>query len=358
MLTYYFNELKRPPKKGKTNIQCSLVVDGNSLLKTAYHGAKDLNYKGSHIGGIYQFMTIIRKLLNEKSFDRVIIFWDGPFSGKLRYDIYPEYKLNRGKNYETGTIPTDESLLYQKNRVKLYCEELFIRWYENDIVESDDCIAYYCLNKKDNEKIVICSNDRDLSQLINDDISIYFLNKKKIITKDNYRNHFNHHHTNSALIKIIEGDSSDNIKGIKGVKEKTLLKHIPDLSKREVIKEELFHLIEEIQSERKTRLKSLDNILNGVSDGTQGDNFYLINESLVNLKKPLLTQECVDDIDELINSPIDPDDRGTKKLLKLMMEDGILDAISNNPDGHIEYLRPFLRIMEKEKRFFEDNISI
>ena len=41
----------------------TLVVDGDSLLKTAYHGAKDLYYKGNHIGGIFQFLTMLRKVI-------------------------------------------------------------------------------------------------------------------------------------------------------------------------------------------------------------------------------------------------------------------------------------------------------
>ena len=89
--------MKFPEKKKK--FKKTLVVDGDSLIKTAYHGAKDLYYKDTHIGGIFQFLTMVRKMLNEYKFDRVYVFWDGPFSGRLRYDIYKEYKSNRGKNF-------------------------------------------------------------------------------------------------------------------------------------------------------------------------------------------------------------------------------------------------------------------
>ena len=54
----------RVPVK-KKRIQKTLLVDGDSLLKTAYHGAKNLYYKETHIGGIFQFLTMVRKMLNE-----------------------------------------------------------------------------------------------------------------------------------------------------------------------------------------------------------------------------------------------------------------------------------------------------
>ena len=67
------------------------------------------------------------------------------------------------------------------------------------------------------------SNDRDLCQLIDDNVSVYVINLKRIVTKENYLKHFNHLPSNLKLIKIISGDTSDNIKGIKGISEKTLL---------------------------------------------------------------------------------------------------------------------------------------
>ena len=89
--------MKIPNKK--RNNQKTLLVDGDSLLKTAYHGAKNLYYKETHIGGIFQFLTMVRKMLNENKFDRVYVFWDGKFSGRLRYELYKDYKSNRGKDF-------------------------------------------------------------------------------------------------------------------------------------------------------------------------------------------------------------------------------------------------------------------
>ena len=167
-----------PERKKYTN---TLLVDGDSLLKTAYYGAKDLYYKDTHIGGIFQFLTMLRKCLNEYRYDKVFIFWDGRFSGRLRYDLYKEYKANRDKNFYTPMDPSDPELFIQKERVKQYAEELFIRQFQDEIIEADDAIGYYCTTIKKNEKVVILSNDRDMCQLINNKVGVYLLNLKKII---------------------------------------------------------------------------------------------------------------------------------------------------------------------------------
>ena len=105
--------MRRPPKNGtrehKTN---TLVVDGNALFQRGYHGAKDeYNKEGNHIGGIYQFITVVRKLLEENVYQKVFVFWDGEFSGKLRYELYPDYKSARGKDFINGTKPEDKDQL-------------------------------------------------------------------------------------------------------------------------------------------------------------------------------------------------------------------------------------------------------
>ena len=347
--------MQRPPKRKKyTN---TLLVDGDSLLKTAYYGAKDLYYKETHIGGIFQFLTMLRKCLNEHRYDRVIVFWDGAFSGRLRYDIYKEYKSNRDKNFYTKQDPTEPELYIQKLRVIQYCEELFIRQFEAEIIEADDGIAYYCSQIKEDEKIVIFTNDRDMCQLIDERIGIYLINLKKIITTLNYNDHFKHHYTNVKLLKIISGDNSDNIKGIKGVSEKTLIKYFPKITQQTLTLEDIFRKIELIQSERKTRLKTLDNIINKVTVGSQGKDIFEINEKIINLKNPLLTETSKTELNDIFVTPIDPEDRTTKNVIKMMLEDGLTMAIPGGRDGYINYLQPFLRIIKKEKAYFNNTLK-
>lgn len=351
--------MKRPPRykdKAEIDLPKTIIVDGNALLNVAYHGAKNLyNSDGNHIGGLYQFFTILRKILLDQEPNKLFIFWDGKFSGKLRYQIYPEYKSNRDKNYEYEVASDDPIREIQKIRIKQYAEEIFIRQYEDDIVEADDCIAYYCNTMSPYEKITICTGDKDLCQLIDNNVRIYYLSKKKFITKENYLSVFDHHHENATLVKVITGDSSDNIKGVKGVQEKTLLKLIPEIVSKKVTLSEIFTILKEEQSQRKKPLKVIDNILNGVTDGIQGKNLYEINNKIINLKEPLLTEKVINDINDLIDYPINPDGRDNKNLFRMMNEDKFFNEIPGREDGYIEYMRPFLKLIKKEKELFKNN---
>ena len=347
--------MSRPTKRKKYTT--TLLVDGDSLLKTAYHGAKNLYYKETHIGGIFQFLTMLRKCINEHRYDRVFVFWDGIFSGRLRYDIYKDYKSNRDKDFYTQQPPSEPELYIQKERVIQYCEELFIRQFQDEIIEADDGIAYYCSKIKDDEKIVIVTNDRDMLQLLHERIGVYVINLRKIVTIKNYNENFNHHYSNIKLLKILSGDNSDNIKGIKGVSEKTLIKYFPEFTLQSLTLEDIFSKIEIIQSERKTRLKTLDNIINKVTVGIQGEDIYNINDKIIDLKKPLLTESSKTYLDDLFETPIDPEDRTTKNVIKMMVEDGLTMAIPGGRDGYINFLRPFLRIIKKEKSYFSKNAN-
>jgi len=344
---------RRPPKNGekrekKVNM---LLVDGNALFKRSILGAKDVyNQNQEHIGGLYQFITVLRKLIDDDLYHKVFVFWDGQLSGQLRYNIYSDYKSNRNKDYVNGTHPIDESELLQKIQIKRYLEELFIRQYEDKIVESDDLIAYICNNKKSNEKITICTSDRDLCQLIDEDVRIYMCDLKQYITLDNYNSFFKHHQSNAALVKIFCGDNSDCIKGVRRLGEDTLLKHFPDIREGPVNVSDIVSKASELQLERINKkqkpLQILDNIVMGVTDGIQGDSLYEINEKLVNLKRPMITQEVVKDLEMVIELPIDPEGRDIKNAYQLMKEDGLDKEIHN----HItEYLLPFKRLIEREK---------
>lgn len=344
---------RRPPKNGEKiqKLVNILVVDGNALFKRSILGAKDVyNQNQEHIGGIYQFITVLRKLLDDDLYHKAFVFWDGELSGQMRYDIYHDYKSNRNKDYVNGTHPIDESELSQKLQIKRYLEELFIRQFEDRIVESDDLIAYVCNNKKSNEKITICTSDRDLCQLIDSNVRIYMCDLKQYVTLENYNQFFKHHQSNAALVKVFCGDNSDCIKGVRRLGEDTLIKHFPEITERQVDIGEIIVRAAELQAERVSNkqkpLQIFDNIVMAITDGIQGDKLYEINEKLVNLKKPMITDSVINEINQLIDLPIDPEGRDVKNAYQLMKEDGMDKEIRNYS---IEYFMPFKRLIEREK---------
>lgn len=333
---------KSKPKKTKT-----LIVDGNVLMKRSYNGAKNVYHKDKHIGGISAFYSTLRKLISEHKIDKAVITWDGERGGTLRLDYYPEYKENRPRFF-------DQDYEIQKLRVKQYAEDLFIRQYEHPDVESDDLIAFYCQNRKKMEEVMIYTNDRDLCQLINENVTIFLADKRMEVGIGNYQWFFEHHYSNAGLIKMIEGCKSDNVKGIDGVTENTLLTHFPQLKERNVTLEEIFESSRLIQEERTTPLKALDNILNGVSRGVHKGPFYEINKKIIDLNNPLLPEEARESIKNLIELPLDPEGRDYKNVLKMMIEDGVMYAIPGGENGYLNFMEPFINLLKKEKLNFKN----
>ncbi len=342
---------KRPPKNGeRIKFENTLLVDGNALFKLGLYGAKnEYNHHGQHIGGLYQFLTILRKLLTENMYHRVYVFWDGKFSGKLRYQMYQPYKSGRGKDYINGTEP-DMPEIKQKLMIWNYLEELCIRQVQHEFVESDDFIGYYCLNRKENEFVTICTTDRDMCQLICENVRIYFCDLKTYVSDQNYSSFFQHYYQNAALIKIITGDSSDTIKGIKGVKETTLLSLFPIIKEKSVSLQELIESAKILQAERLEKkqkpLKTLENIINSVTDGVQGDKIYEINTALVDLKNPLITEDAIQSLTDLIDGEFNMGNRGLKNVIQQMKIDGLEKTIGST--RYSDYLIPFKQLIERE----------
>jgi DNA polymerase-1 len=325
----------------------TLLVDGNNLFKIGFHGAKELYNDGSHIGGIYHFINTLRRFLEEHNHDKVIVMWDGELNSSSRKLIYPQYKANR---IQTDNDDHYESYLTQRGRVKEYLEEIFIRQVEVDNNEADDLIAYYCQIAKD-EQIIIFSGDKDLTQLISETVTIY-----SPISKQYYKNgdmitlnKVEIPHYNVAVCKIFVGDKSDNIDGIQGLGEKTLVKLFPEMLSKSCTIEEI--LVNARNITQKNPVKSLSNILTGkTKNGILGEEFYTTNKKIVDLTIPLLTEESKQFVEEVYNDTIDPTDRGYKNLMRMMMEDGLFKYLPKNDEAWVNFLTPFMKLIRKEKR--------
>lgn len=373
----------------------TLLVDANNLLKISFHGNKDLYSDFGYIGAIVTFYSIIRKLIKEYQCTKVILFWDGLKSGRLRYDIYPYYKAKRKKNwYGNDELilsekdiareeTVDKSLLKQRSRIQQYAEELFIRQVEDPICEADDCIAYYTTDlREDDEMCIIFSNDADAVQLINENVQVYIHNRKSIVTEKTFTMLFyDYHIKNAALIKAIEGCTSDEIHGVDGLGLKTLLTHVPELRDREVTFDEIYDRAVEVNSKRKKPLVALQKLIDGKTkihaenekiDAEDeaaglpnrrpknlfdtiltGKHLFELNYKLVNLKEPFLTEECKEDILAQTFAPLNDEDRGGKNLMRLMIEDGFMNSIPGGSEGYKNYLVEFLPVVKAEKENYQ-----
>jgi 5'-3' exonuclease len=330
----------------------TLLIDGDNLFKVGYHGVKDLYSDGSHIGGIYHFINTIRKFLEEHNHDKVIAFWDGESNSSIRKSIYPNYKANRRQDMNEFKY---ESYLHQKSRVKMYLEEVFVRQVEVINNESDDLIAYYTQIATD-EEIIIFSADKDLTQLISERVTVYSpVDKRYFRSGDKIMiNKVEIPHDNVLLCKIFTGDKSDNIDGIQGLGEKTLVKLFPQMQEKQCTVEEILDNARNI--EQKKPIKTLSNILTGkTKSGILGEEFYVVNNKIVNLKEPLITDEGKTFVEQIYQETLDPTDRGYKNLMKMMVADGLFKYLPKNDEAWVNFLKPFLKLTRKEKRSINKN---
>lgn len=373
----------------------TLLVDGNSLLFSCMADDK-VNSDNVHYGGIFQFLLQLRMMITKGEFQYIYVFFDNEYSGVLRWQIYPYYKQNRDKHYEDYGLSEymkqvnakvnsmmkyfkekngsakknntkeksgwekfiDENFDRERDILCRYFNELYIRWNIDDITEGDDQIAYYCLHKKPNEKIVIISADMDLAQLLSDDICIYNQHKdlKKFITNKNFKEIFGYDYRNVLVKKIFTGDSSDNIGNIRGLSEEGFFKLMPEAKTREITVEEVKkrakQLVDERVSQKKKPLQVHENILNGVSNKEYDGDFYEINNKIINLSKPLLSDEAKETMDAMMYAPQDPEGRSFKNLYQYICEDKITELIGDT--RFASFFAPFKSFAEREIKRYKD----
>jgi len=330
----------------------TLLVDGNYLLKVGVCGVKDFFNGTKHIGGLWHFINTIRRLIDEETYDKVVVMWDGDNNSSARKLIYPQYKEKRRITEDFK----DESFEEQKERIKQYLEECYIRQINVDNNEGDDLIAYYC-QISENEQKTIYSGDKDLTQLISNKVSVFYPR-----TKQTYHvgskikcDFYEFPHENIRTYKILSGDKSDNIDGISGLGEKTLIKFFPELLEKPVSITDILEKAEILLKENKGN-KTLQNLLSGKSkSGIYGDEFFVINEKIINLSNPLISDDAKELVELYYKETLDPDGRGHRGLIKMMMEDGFFKYLPKGDDAWVNFVRPFMKLTRKEKRNYKNN---
>jgi 5'-3' exonuclease len=331
----------------------TLLVDGNNLLKIGFHGVRDFFNKGEHVGGTWHFLNTLRRFLEETNYNKVVVFWDSQTGSSQRRIIYPKYKLNRKQKSEEDF--KEQSFLNQKQRVKQYLEEMFVRQLEVEQSEADDLIAYYCQISEDEDKTIF-SSDRDLTQLISEKVTIYSPQQKRYYKNGDgikiYESEIPHY--NVKTYKILTGDSSDNIDGIFYLGEKTFLKLFPEILDTELKYTDILTKAEMLLSEQKGNV-ALQNLLSGkTKEGIFGEEFFTINEKIVDLTNPLISDEGKDLVRLYYSESLDPNGRGHRNLIKMMMEDGLFKFLPKGDDAWVNFLKPFLKLSRKEKTNFRN----
>ena len=194
-----------------------VLVDGNSLLHRAYHGYPGLRTSsGELVNAVFGFSSMLFRMLEQLQPGYVAVAWD--VKGKtFRHKICADYKAGRAK--------TDQELIDQVDRTKEVVMNLNIPQFGVCGYEADDIIGTLTYQALDDEnEVVVATGDRDALQLIR---------KKKIMVympasgrNNNESNLFDEAAVKAKYgllpsqlvdLKGLMGDSSDNIKGVRGI---------------------------------------------------------------------------------------------------------------------------------------------
>ena len=151
----------------------AILVDGNNLLfrsyyATAYNGNLMRNSKGLPTNALYGFINMINKIINEENPEYMMIAFDKGHN--FRQDMYD--------NYKDGRIETPEDLKIQFPIAKEICTLMGIKYIECDNYEADDIIGTFArmADEDKNYNATIISSDKDLLQLISDEVNVKLLN--------------------------------------------------------------------------------------------------------------------------------------------------------------------------------------
>ncbi|TFG74494.1 MAG: hypothetical protein E4H21_10750 [Thermodesulfobacteriales bacterium] len=277
----------------------TLLVDGDNLLTIGFYGVKNYFYKGQHIGGIYHFLNTLRLSFDNYRLDKIVVFWDGKDGSAARRKIYSHYKESRKSRLKTEH--EIESYDYQRNRIKQYLEEVYVRQGEYPYCETDDCIAHYCQSTPGEKKIVY-SSDGDMAQLVNDKVQLYNPSHRKLYgPKESFV--YDKEEVlieNISLVKMLCGDYSDDIAGIKGMGIKTLTGLFPEIETQPLTLDYVRYKTNFLFEQDKES-KIVKNLITGVTKyGVFGDEFFDINNTIVSLDDPFLTEEAKEGIHEIM----------------------------------------------------------
>jgi DNA polymerase-1 len=296
-----------------------MIVDSLNVFISAFSMIRHVNYYGSHIGGLTGFLRSLGSYVNTIKPTRVILVFDGKGSSTNKKYIYPEYKANRGitriTNWDIFENQKEESEAIKNQIVRLvdYLQCLPVDMVSVDKIEADDVIGY--MSKQFDNEVIIVSTDRDYLQLVNEKVTVYSPKKKMFMDPHSVKKEYGVSPVNFLNQKVVIGDKGDNVPGVKGIAAKTFSKMFP-----EMIEERRFsieEMLKKCEEENGNKYKDVGNFKHQI----------LINEKLMNLLEPNISEQDQEYLQSVISNP--KKSLNTMDFIKLYNEDSLGSSIVN-----------------------------
>lgn len=214
-----------------------LIIDALNMFLRSYTIIPSMNPQGLPNGGTIGFVKSLQLLCREFRPHEVVICWDGHGGSEKKRQLNKEYKQGRRPvrfNRRMIELPEDEVYKNRRDqqlRLHEYLNEMPVIQLQQDYVEADDIISYVASHKRyDDWYKIIVSSDKDFFQLCHDpDTYIWRPIQKQLVNGTQLTMKHGVHPINFALVRAIDGDSSDNLKGVPRLGMKTMVKYFPHL---------------------------------------------------------------------------------------------------------------------------------
>ncbi len=238
------NQIKKSGGKiddGKPNDKV-LVIDGLNTFIRVFSVIPTLNDDGIHVGGIVGFLKSVGYAIKTFRPTRTIIVFDGKGGSTRRRKVYPEYKnrkrtkyrLNRSNDF-ASVEDERQNMIMQLQRCVEYLNALPVTVLTFDNIEADDTIGYICRQVLTDSEITVMYTDKDFLQLANSRIKVWSPTKKKMYDEKAVLDEYGISSHNLIWYRVLDGDKSDNIPGVRGLGLKTIQKRLPFLSENRIV---------------------------------------------------------------------------------------------------------------------------
>jgi len=188
------------------------VIDGSYLLYRSFYAIRTLyTSSGVPTQATYGFCRAIKKLIDDFNPHYLVVAWDSP--GKsFRNHMYAEYKATRQK--------APNELAIQKEYIIKFLDAITLAQVAESGYEADDIIAGFAKQHNDRQVVLVCP-DKDMYQLLSDNLVIFDPFKNRIIDQETYKTEQGFGPEKISFYYALLGDASDNIPGVSGIGKKT-----------------------------------------------------------------------------------------------------------------------------------------
>ncbi|MGD9638668.1 MAG: DNA polymerase I [Alphaproteobacteria bacterium] len=190
------------------------LIDGSGYIFRAFYALPPMTRSdGTPVNAVYGFTNMLMRLVSEMQAEYAVVVFDAARKN-FRNDIYADYKANRKE--------TPEELIPQFPLLRDAVGAFGLPMLEKEGFEADDLIATLA-NKAaaENMEVTVISADKDLMQLVNDQIKLYDPIKNKFINIPEVVDKFGVVPEKVIDVQALAGDTSDNIPGVPGIGVKT-----------------------------------------------------------------------------------------------------------------------------------------